>query len=466
MKRLFFILLLFFLMPMALAETIKLSDRSVIRAKIIERTGSSITVNMDGVKMTYLSDEITSIDGDPGEYDEDIPKLLKARRYPEYAWPGITRELETFLVNINFPSLKNKIIQAQGNPEELRLYVAELGRSIRQQGCLNLRDPHLLIRLLVNGLGHEDILSIIESSSLSPEKKEEEKREIFACSAISQLASIILDLIGIDARITIAPGHVFNSIPLERGRMLFADFSNEVFEIVDVGAFYRTDGRYQVLKEQQRLAPKHVLEINEQWDRGFTPTLQRELLNLYLYFYIYMTNNNAATAILYTNRGNDYEFKGNLNKALANYAQALGIDPDLAGVHCDRGLVFADAGNFNRAIMEYNKALEINPNDIDAYNDRGLAYKNQRNFIQAIADYNKALEINPNSAQVYDNLGNAYSVQGDFNQGIINYTKAIELDPDDVMGYKNRAACHYYLKQYLKAREDARKAEELGYRGA
>jgi tetratricopeptide (TPR) repeat protein len=435
MKKLSFVLLLFLTAQKASAETIVLSDRSTIEAKIIARTDSDITVKIDGVALTYLLFEVKSIDGVPVDLpdshaDADIAKLLRARGYPEHSWSDIEREFKGFLVSIDFYGLKNKLKQAQSDPEGLRTYVTQLGGLIKQQGYLDLKGPKPFIKLLINSLGDEDIFSVIDSSPLPPIKKEEEKRESLACSAISQLASIILDLSGIDSKIAIAFDHVFNIIPFDSRHMLFADFSNGIFDIVDVNAFYKTRGKYRVLKEEQRLAPALVWDINKKWDQGYLPVSLRQTLNLNIYFYIYIADNNSATAILYTNRGNDYALKGNIKKALENYAHALKINPNIAGVYSNRGLVFAALGDLNRAILDYNKALEINPDDIDAYNDRGLAYKNMNNFTRAISDYNKALEINPNSFQVYI----------------------------------NRAACYYYLKDYAKAQEDVYKAQVLGYK--
>jgi tetratricopeptide (TPR) repeat protein len=422
MKKLSFILLLFFITQEASAETIELSDRSTIEARIIARSDRDITVNIDGVKMSYLLDEVLSVDGMPVEFsdsrtDAAIAKLLRSRGYPADAWPDIERELKKFLVSIDFYALKNKIGQARRDPQELRHYVAKLGRSIRQQGYLDIRNPKPLIRLLVNSLGDDNMLSAIDPSPLS------------ACSVVSQLASIVLELSGIDARVAIAFEHVFNIIPLDGRQVIFADFSNEIFDIVDMDEFYRINGKYRVLKKEQRLAPKFVRYINDQWDKGHIPTTQRQILNLYIYFYFYMSDNNSATAIIYTNRGNDYALKGDYKKALVNYAQALKINPHIAGVYCNRGLVYAAIGDLNRAIFDYNRALEINPDDADTYNDRGLAFKNKNDLARAINDYNRALEINPNFYQIYI----------------------------------NRAACYYYLKEYAKAREDVHQAQKLGY---
>ena len=134
----------------AIAETIELSDKSIVVAKIIERTDHDITVNRDGMKMTYLLDEIISIDDD---LDQRIDKLLKGRGYAPDTWPALKKELKELLIKIDFISLKNIIRQTQANPQELRHDIDHLGKLIKRQGCLNLQHPHPLISLLVNSLG-------------------------------------------------------------------------------------------------------------------------------------------------------------------------------------------------------------------------------------------------------------------------------------------------------------------------
>jgi tetratricopeptide (TPR) repeat protein len=51
-------------------------------------------------------------------------------------------------------------------------------------------------------------------------------------------------------------------------------------------------------------------------------------------------------------------------------------------------------GDLDLAIADYNEALKINPKYAKAYYNRGLAYKSQ-----AEADYKKAVELNPEFAK-------------------------------------------------------------------
>ncbi|MEY2541534.1 MAG: hypothetical protein QOI22_1136, partial [Verrucomicrobiota bacterium] len=51
----------------------------------------------------------------------------------------------------------------------------------------------------------------------------------------------------------------------------------------------------------------------------------------------------ASSAVM--NRGNAYKAKGNTDRALADYDQALRLDPSNAGAYVDRGLVLAEQGD-------------------------------------------------------------------------------------------------------------------------
>ena len=391
MRILLVVAFLIFLSHLAEAETIELSNGSVIRAPIVSRSPNEITVNLNGVMMTYLLSEVISIDGD---LDARIEGFLKERGYPKLVWPAICDELKSFLLSNDYARLKISAQQASNSPKELIEFIKRLNGLIRARGYLDFRHPHPLISDLVNGFGGERIASFDDSGS-------------FACSATAQLISILFDLLGIDGRIAVGPQHVFNIITLSHNQAIFADFSNQIFEIVDLDRFYREEGRYLVLKERHRLALKEVEAINQGWAEGLMPKSQIETLNLGIYFYLTILDKRSVTAILYSNRGNDDKFNGQLTKALEDYAKALSINPDIAGIYCNRGLVLVAQGKLSEAIADYDRAIELNPNDASAYNDRGLAYKQKGNIVQAIKDLKKALELKADSVEIYNNFQNA-----------------------------------------------------------
>jgi protein O-mannosyl-transferase len=166
----------------------------------------------------------------------------------------------------------------------------------------------------------------------------------------------------------------------------------------------------------------------------------------------------------YSNLGNAHKAKGNLNQAFLDYNKAIAINPDYADTYYNRGLAYQTKGNLDQAILDYNKAIEIKPDYADAYVNRGTVYQIKGNLDQAILDYNKAIEIDPNYADVYCNRGLAYQNQGNLDQAFLDYNKAIEIDPDYAGAYVNRAMVYFKKQEYTKSREDAQRAQILGYK--
>ena len=95
---------------------------------------------------------------------------------------------------------------------------------------------------------------------------------------------------------------------------------------------------------------------------------------------------------------------------------------------------YGDKGNFDKAIELYTEALKITPNPAYVMHDRGMAYDRKGKFDKAIVDLSKAMEINPNEkdfmAQCYNDLGNVYYDCGQYEKSWQDVQKAIEL------GYK------------------------------
>ena len=67
-----------------------------------------------------------------------------------------------------------------------------------------------------------------------------------------------------------------------------------------------------------------------------------------------------APAIM--NRGSAYSAKGDLDRALQDYNQAIELDPGNAGAYVNRGRALAGRGQFESAIEDYAKAISLNPN--------------------------------------------------------------------------------------------------------
>ena len=95
------------------------------------------------------------------------------------------------------------------------------------------------------------------------------------------------------------------------------------------------------------------------------------------------------------------------------------------------------SGDYAGAIAEFDNAIQIDPNYIKAYNNRGMAKDALKDEVGAIADYTKAIELNPKYQFGYYNLGNAEVNLKDYTNAITDYEKAIELNPQDTAAYLN-----------------------------
>jgi tetratricopeptide (TPR) repeat protein len=100
-----------------------------------------------------------------------------------------------------------------------------------------------------------------------------------------------------------------------------------------------------------------------------------------------MIGNDAETvanrAVAYKNRGNAYYNKKDYDGAIADYNQAIKLDPNQALTYhvlafANRARIYFDKKDYDRAIADYNEAIKLDPKLATAYNLRGLAYLNKR----------------------------------------------------------------------------------------
>jgi tetratricopeptide (TPR) repeat protein len=111
-----------------------------------------------------------------------------------------------------------------------------------------------------------------------------------------------------------------------------------------------------------------------------------------------------------------YQETNQPQQAIANYDQAIALDPQYAAVYNNRGIAYTDLGDLEQAIADYDQALALDPQYALAYNNRGIAYADLGDLEQAIADYDQAIALDPQYAFAYNNRGFAYRNLGDLEQ--------------------------------------------------
>ena len=166
-------------------------------------------------------------------------------------------------------------------------------------------------------------------------------------------------------------------------------------------------------------------------------------------------------AVAYNNRGNAYGAKGDFGRAIADFNEAIALDPDLPTVYYNRATAYDDEGDLDRAIADFDEAIRLDPKFALAYNNRGSAFNAEGDFGRAIADYSAAIRLDPKYAAAYNNRGNAYSAQGEFGRAIADCSDAIRLDPKYALAYRTRGIAYFYSGDLAKALADVSQASKL-----
>jgi lipoprotein NlpI len=168
-------------------------------------------------------------------------------------------------------------------------------------------------------------------------------------------------------------------------------------------------------------------------------------------------------AIAYYRRGLAYVAKGDPDHAIADYTEAIRLDPKFAQAYGSRGNVYLDdKGDLDRAIADYSEMIRLDPKEARIYNNRGLAYVAKGDSDRAITDYTQAIRLNPDYVKAYNNRAFAYFIsKGDLDHAIADYTEAIRLDPKGASAYLRRGIAHFYNGNLAKALADVRQSSEL-----
>ena len=119
--------------------------------------------------------------------------------------------------------------------------------------------------------------------------------------------------------------------------------------------------------------------------------------------------------------------RGQLDKALKSYDQAVELSPSDTTALVNRGLVKDEIGDYEGAITDYSRAIELDPALTEAYYNRANTRHNQEQYALAIEDYSQAIIQSPEFAYGYVNRAINHELLGDVEQAISDLDQAIEL---------------------------------------
>jgi lipoprotein NlpI len=135
---------------------------------------------------------------------------------------------------------------------------------------------------------------------------------------------------------------------------------------------------------------------------------------------------------------------------------------DLASAYYFRGTAWSDKKDLDRAIADYTEAVKTNPELGVAFYNRALAHSSQGDLDAAIADYTEAINIYPNFGVGFNNRALAFAAQGNPERAVLDFNEAIRIDPNAARGFFGRGLSQYNVGRFDNAADDLAEALRLG----
>ncbi len=145
------------------------------------------------------------------------------------------------------------------------------------------------------------------------------------------------------------------------------------------------------------------------------------------------------SAEAYNDRGNERAAAGDNQGAIADFTEAIKLQPNYAEAYKNRGGLRWSLGNKQGALADFNQVIQLNPKpEADDYKSRGNLQWDLGDKQKAITDFDRALALNPKDASIYNSRGNVRAELGDKQGALADFNQAVQLNSNDAQAYNNR----------------------------
>jgi tetratricopeptide (TPR) repeat protein len=159
---------------------------------------------------------------------------------------------------------------------------------------------------------------------------------------------------------------------------------------------------------------------------------------------------NAQVQKLYQ-QGNDRAFRGEHDRAISSYTQAIALDPNFVLAYCARGGSSLELKEYRKAETDYNTALKLSP--AFAIADGGLAqvYYELGEYAAALVACNRAIQRDAENLDLFHCRALINKKIGDA-AGILSDCKFIlERQPNDLSARWLNSRAHFQMSNYQLA---------------
>lgn len=141
-------------------------------------------------------------------------------------------------------------------------------------------------------------------------------------------------------------------------------------------------------------------------------------------------DNPRRLATAFNNRGVAHKFKGEYDRALEDYEQAILLNPSFANAYNNRGVIYRLKDEYDRAIRDYDQAIWLDRNVPAFFYNRAIAYSEKQDYDRALADFNAVLRFNSKNSLALYGKGLAEMKNGDAQAGMADIAAAKAINPN------------------------------------
>ncbi len=141
----------------------------------------------------------------------------------------------------------------------------------------------------------------------------------------------------------------------------------------------------------------------------------------------------------------------NLDSAIAEFRQAVNLDPTLADAHTGLGLAYKERGDLDQAADSLQQAVRLDPRSFTPVFELGEVYRLLNRMTQAIRAYIIACELDPRNFDSHFRLAMCYQSTGDLYKSIETYKEAIGINPRNAYAWSNLGAAYDTIGQHYEA---------------
>jgi tetratricopeptide (TPR) repeat protein len=170
---------------------------------------------------------------------------------------------------------------------------------------------------------------------------------------------------------------------------------------------------------------------------------------------------NPGSLMAHFNLANELSRDGRFSQSLAQYDEAVRIDPTFLGARCNRGDVLCHVGRFPAALSDYQTAERIDPANALIENSYGTMLMRLRRPADAAPHFAIAARLEPGSALAEKNLADALSLASDFAGALPHYQEVERLLPTAPQSHMLVARTDARLHDQPEAIREAREALRL-----